>query len=376
MTTVLVTDAGYKHTLAAVRALAREGCVVDGIGVDRSLCRWSRHLRRIAYDQRFFTDSHIDRFVQFLTANHYDVLLPVGARSIQFIARHRTAIERHTGLALAETDRIELCLDKHRLNAFAATSGLFVPRSWSVCHSKEADRVAEEARFPVVVKGGHELDRGGVSYVPDAAALGPTLATRCARLPAEGPALLVQERIDGHGCGFFALYQHGRLKRCFMHRRIRMVPATGGASCCAESVYEEDMFQAGRQLLDALRWHGVAMVEFIREAETGHLYLMEVNPKFWGSLDLAIAAGVNFPSLLVKVALGTTIETSLDYRVGLRFHWPLGEGDLIHFCQRPRAGLSILRDCLDLRVRSNLRLSDPLPAIRSLWEDIQVLRAK
>ncbi len=376
MTTVLVTDAGYKHTLAAVRSLASAGCVVDAIGEDRSLCRYSRYLRRIAYPQRDFREECFDRFVRFLEAEPYDVLVPIGARSVRLLAKHRQAIERYAALPLAGADHIEFCMNKHRLNALAAELGLHVPRSWAADGEDAAEGIAGEARFPLVVKGGHELDRVGACRVEDPVSLKLALSRRRPAVEGDGTPWLVQEWIEGRGCGFFALYDRGRLHRLFMHQRVRMVPPSGGQSCCAESIYAEDLLQAGRLLLDALEWHGVAMVEFIRDAATGRLYLLEVNPKFWGSLDLAIAAGVDFPGDLVKLALGRPIASSAPYRVGLRFHWPLGEGDLVHFCRSPRSGLSILRDCLSLRVRSNLRLGDPGPALRSLWDDLRVLRGR
>jgi len=376
MTTVLVTDAGYKHTLAAVRSLASAGCTVDAIGDARSLCRYSRHLRRIAYPQRDFTEDRFDRFVRFLEVEPYDVLLPIGARSVRLLARHRQTVERHVALPLPATDRIESCMNKHRLNVMAAQLGLHVPRSWAADGEDAAEGIAGEARFPLVVKGGHELDRIAVQRVENPASLRLSLRRRRPAVEDGSIPWLVQEWIGGEGCGFFALYEKGRLRRFFMHRRVRMVPPSGGQSCCAESIYDEELLRAGRLLLDALEWHGVAMVEFIRDAATGHLYLLEVNPKFWGSLDLAIASGVDFPGDLVKLALGRPIASSSPYRVGLRFHWPLGQGDLIHFCRSPGAGLSILRDCLDFRVRSNLRLGDPWPAVRSLWEDLLVLRGR
>ena len=68
------------------------------------------------------------------------------------------------------------------------------------------------------------------------------------------------------------------------------------------SVYREsvaadpDLVRRSRALLDAFGWCGVAMVEYKLDERTGTPYLMEVNGRFWGSLQLAIDAGVDFPS--------------------------------------------------------------------------------
>jgi predicted ATP-grasp superfamily ATP-dependent carboligase len=78
-----------------------------------------------------------------------------------------------------------------------------------------------------------------------------------------------------------------------MHRRIREYPITGGASTAAESFYDPALRDLRLTLLRALNWHGVAMVEFKKDQRDGTHKL--INAKFWGSLDLAIAAGVDFP---------------------------------------------------------------------------------
>lgn len=372
---VLITDAGYKHTLGAVRALAKAGFQVDAIGSAKSLSRYSRYLRRVAYDQCRFGEAHLDEFLGFLSRSSYDAILPIGARSVQFIARHIDQVKPHAAIPLPDADTIELCMDKSRMGEFAARHGIAVAKQWQLRTQEDIDRVREEANFPIVIKKRHELDRRSVLYVDAPSRLDTALSAWNTQKGVAQYAPIAQEFVAGQGCGFFALYQNGKLKRAFMHHRVREVPAAGGASCCAESIFEQDILDQGRCLLNALDWHGVAMVEFKRCDKTGQLYLMEINPKFWGSLDLAISAGVDFPSLAVRVAMGEELDVSQDYRVGLRFHWPLGGGELRHLTQRPSSVLRILRDCIDLRVRSNLRLADPWPAARSLMEDIKALSA-
>ena len=88
-----------------------------------------------------------------------------------------------------------------------------------------------------------------------------------------------------------------------MHRRIRERLVMGGPSTCAESVYDSKLLDYGLRVLKNLKWHGVAMVEFKKDSIDGEFKLMEINPKFWGSLDLAIASGVDFPYLLYNMTI-------------------------------------------------------------------------
>jgi predicted ATP-grasp superfamily ATP-dependent carboligase len=178
----------------------------------------------------------------------------------------------------------------------------------------------------------------GVTYANNESELRATLAA----LPPETYPVLLQERIQGPGEGFFALYAHGKPVAFFAHRRLREKPPSGGVSVLRESAeIASDTRAYGTALLDALQWHGVAMVEFKRDAISGRLYLMEINARFWGSLQLAIDAGVDFPLLLAKIAAGET-PAPVQHRVGVRSRWLLGDLDvLIKVLTKPRASLNL-----------------------------------
>jgi hypothetical protein len=115
---------------------------------------------------------------------------------------------------------------------------------------------------------------------------------------------------------------HGRPVAAFQHRRLREFPPTGGASSLRESVeLDGDLYDHARRLLGELGWTGLAMVEF-RRGRDGVGYLMEVNGRVWGSLPLAVIAGVDFPGMLADLLLGgpppPERPVATDYRRGIR----------------------------------------------------------
>jgi predicted ATP-grasp superfamily ATP-dependent carboligase len=122
-------------------------------------------------------------------------------------------------------------------------------------------------------------------------------------------------------------------------------PPSGGVSVYAESVAPDEALQRQSEaLLDQLGWNGVAMVEYKRDAATGTPYLMEINGRFWGSLQLAIDAGVDFPNLLLAAELGQAVEPVLDYRIGVRWRWWWGSVDhLLARLRRSDAALALPR---------------------------------
>ena len=367
---VLITDAHYKHTLGAVRYLGREKFNVDGIGYSRSLSRWSRFLRRIVYPREDFCREKIETFIRFLSQTKYDVFLPIGARSVLLASTYKDEISRYCSVPVPGIDTVKMCMDKDKTYAFAREIGVPVPGYWDFSSLKELEKHMNELEFPLVVKERSEAGENRPAYVFNNPQLLAVLKNWNLNESSTGEKQfpLLQRYIEGTGYGFFALYKEGECKRIFMHKRIRELPPSGGPSCCAQSIFETDLKDQGKKLLDALKWHGVAMVEFKRDTKTGKLYLMEINPKFWGSLDLALAGGVNFPVLDVCMALGEDIPYREEYKTGLKYHWPL-HGDIRHVLEKPRAFFPVLWDCLNPKVRSNLWLTDPLPTLYSLYSE-------
>ena len=81
------------------------------------------------------------------------------------------------------------------------------------------------------------------------------------------------------------------------------------------------------RLLGPLGWHGVAMLEFKQDAAHREVFLIEVNGRFWGSLQLAIAAGVDFPYLTYQLAVGERPSVPRALPVGVKNRWLLGDLD-------------------------------------------------
>ena len=135
----------------------------------------------------------------------------------------------------------------------------------------------------------------------------------------------------------------GQIVAQFAHRRIREKPPSGGVSVLCESICApEEALVAQEGLLEKWRWFGVAMVEFKCDRRDSVPKLMEVNARFWGSLQLAISAGVDFPFLLCRLANNEKIDKQSDYEIGLKSRWELGDLDHLLIRLRRRKKDSIL----------------------------------
>jgi predicted ATP-grasp superfamily ATP-dependent carboligase len=211
--------------------------------------------------------------------------------------------------------------------------GVPTPRTVVAATAAEGVDAAAGLPFPVVIKPSRSRVRTGstwlstgVSYAADPADLGRQLS----ELPPAAYPVLLQERIEGPGRGLFACFDQGRPVALFAHRRLREKPPSGGVSVLCESAPLDPVaVEYGTRLLSRLGWQGVAMVEFKQDQRDGSLRLMEINARFWGSLQLAIDAGVDFPRILADVAAGKAPASPAPYRVGIRTRWLAGDLDAL-----------------------------------------------
>lgn len=340
---VLLLDASNQNTLAITRHLGKAGHEIHLVGYqEHSLAFYSRYVssKYIFPDPRKDGEAYVDRILQLLSQKHFDFLMPVGFRSYQLCAAHREEIRKHTRLVITTDQNISLAISKQKTYEYAARLGVPVPKTYRASSVEELKNLP--LTYPVVIKSPFESGKNVVEYARTLGEAEEKFSSMCAKEKLAAPDTpLLQEYVEGDGYGFFAMYHGGKCTDYFMHHRIREYPVTGGASVCAESFRDDGLKKLGLTLLDSLQWEGVAMVEFKKDKRDGKYKLMEINPKLWGSLELAICAGVNFPQLLLDTSGGKPAKEAGQYRQVV-FQW-LINGELFHFLERPRSLPGIIK---------------------------------
>jgi predicted ATP-grasp superfamily ATP-dependent carboligase len=371
---VAVTDSSYKHTLGIVRALGKIGVKPYVI----STRKWSLSgLSKYAAAEILVSEDYtVEELLTFLEAKKINLIILVGTNSFKKIVPWKIQLEsRGIEIITVEKDTQDIAFSKVATYELAARLGVPFPKTVYPKTFEDLEVMKDLISYPCVIKGLYEVGGNIVDYVYDKNDLSNKYKKICKKYnltEADGLPML-QEYVTGQGCAFFAVYNNGNCGPTFQHKRLREYPISGGASVCAESFKYEALEKYGRMLLDSLNWHGVAMVEFkLNENETP--ILMEINPKFWGSTDLALDAGVNFPKFLIDIYLGKKIIYSSNYKFPFRYHWPLS-GDLFHVFENPKNLVPFLKDLFNPHVKSNISVFDPLPSFYMffsfLWEIVR-----
>jgi len=296
-------------------------------------------------------DAFVRSIIDIARRTEADVLLPITEITTLLVAEHQSLLPPGCRIPFADGETVAAAANKAHVIRLAQGLGVPTPKTIILASRDESQPDAIDFPFPVVIKPARSRVRvgsrwlsTGVSYASDRAELQEALES----LPEAVYPILLQERVQGPGVGVFACFADGKPVAWFAHRRLREKPPSGGVSVlCESTALDPTAVDYASRLLGALRWRGVAMVEFKQDQRDGSLRLMEINGRFWGSLQLAIEAGLDFPALAVAVARHETLPEPQPYRVGVRSRWLAGDLDSL--------AMVLLRS----RLRLNLPPSHP-----------------
>jgi len=291
------------------------------------------------------------------------------------LGRRRAQFEDQFGLALPPQDSLLLARNKHETVRLAERLGIPTPPSWLAENAEELAAVAAKVRYPCVAK----LVRGAgavgmrVAQSPAELLVGKISGEPGADTLFDASAYVVQEWLEGQIYDVCSLFCDGEPRAALVQKRNLMYPARGGAGVWNETVERPELLEPAFALLRELRWHGPSQVEFLVDAE-GRAFLIEVNGRFWGTLDLAIAAGIDFPSLTCRLAADGDVSSAFDYSSGMGFRWPVplgwlqatSSGHLAANLWRFLVPRTLLGRGSVTDLRSDLRISDPVPHLAEL----------
>ncbi|MCW5980581.1 MAG: ATP-grasp domain-containing protein [Bryobacteraceae bacterium] len=367
-----------RKTLCAARALARRGIRVS-VGGDRflGLAFWSRSVaRRFRYPHPGRDAARFARHLHRLLVDHpHDVLLPTNDYTTGALAAHASALSGLARMALPSEESLARAQDKYVLAELSRQLGIESPSTRLARSEGEILTAAGEVGYPCVAKLRRGSGAVGLRIVRGPEQWRPMdLAGRESDVAFDFRQYVVQEFVPGDTHDVCAMFCHGELRAAVTQRRLRTYPAVGGVGVDCVTTDEPALVERATVLMRALEWHGPAQIEFKVDPEGGRVWLIEVNGRLWGTLALAVWAGVDFPWLWYRLALDGDVSWHRPYRFGARYRWPVPLG-ILHAAQtdaRWRSLVSLLGPAPD--TGGDWRWSDPAPhaaeflyGLKRLW---------
>lgn len=298
---VLVTGAGGPAAVAFMQSVSRAGAEIWAVDIDP----YAAGLYLVDAQHRSLVprgdDPHfVDAVADLCERARIDVLVPTVDSELIPVARRVDEFERLVTTVLCQTlDTLEVCLDKWTLVQRVAAVAPDAPVACTVLVDDEFESRSWD--FPFIAKPRRGSGSRGVTLVNDSDEL--------ARVPHDG-SFIVQELLPGreHSLDVLA-YRSGVVAAVVPRTRLKV---DSGIAVAGAVEPDPDLIAYGKRIAEAVGLTSVANVQ-VKQNRDGQPRLLEVNPRFPGSMPLTVAAGVDMPVLAVADALGQAVPATVEF---------------------------------------------------------------
>lgn len=373
---VIVTNAKNRIAYSVARSLGKKGIKVytsDFVACSMSFAsRYSKG--RFLYPSPFRDqEGFIKSLIQNIRRLEASVLIPVFEETF-LIAKFKDELSKYVKMVVPDYDQILIAHNKDKWEPIARDLNIPVPQTYSIDDLRKNNFKASDLRYPVLIKP----KQGGGSWGIRQINFPEELESYISQPSYNGLSwqrFFIQEKIIGENHCVAMLFRKGAFRAKSTYRQLRDYPITGGQATLRISLRNEQAENYLEKLLEKLQWHGVCQADFVVDKKTKVPYLIDINPRFWGSLTQAIASGVDFPYLLYKIAIDGDVAPVTDFKTGIMTRW-IG-GDLRTFfplCKLSKNKLNFIKQFVfpghGKMLFDDLSLKDPLPFLVWIMDSV------
>jgi len=320
---ILVLDGHSAAALAFTRALGRAKHWIavgsnHGIHAPASLSRYSR--LNVSYPvPSVNVSAFIEAVLDIARGNAIDLIVPMTDWTVLPLSRYRDQFKGVSSLAVGPHSALEFAADKFKTVSLARELAIPIPATSLIQSLEELHHKAGEFDFPAVVKDrfsmrweGNKAISGSVSYAYSLDDLKHKVELRLR----QAGDVMVQRFVPGEGVGFSCMAVEEKVCLPFMWLRLRETDPRGSGSSARRSIpISPQVREFSSALVKKVGLQGISMVEFKRPPNGGPPVLMEINARPWGSLQLPISCGIDYPSHLVDWFLeGKLPPSEIEYK--------------------------------------------------------------
>jgi D-aspartate ligase len=282
-----------------------------------------------------------------------DLLLPVAEKGIAYI-HHNDWLKKWNIAPIPDLTLINKAGDKDKLNNISKSLGMETLPSIIISKKSEIDRISNINNYPVLIKPAKGAGGYGIIYVKDR----KTLLDHITNLLIynRNRKYIIQEYVDGSDMDISILCHRGEILAYTIQKPIHKAKNIFTFAKMIRFLKNSEILEYCRKLVAYIKWNGVAHLDFIKEKSGEKLYLIDFNPRYWGTLLGSTCAGVNFPYLACLSAMGV--------------NYPVPNYDQIEYFELDRIQmLSLIFGKKEKKIASMrnstlyLSLLDPMPTI-------------
>ncbi len=251
--------------------------------------RWVSAFWRISLEP---SPELMDRIISICKQNSIPFILPVNINMFHLLICHKKKISEAgiKTIRLPTKEIYELANNKKKICYFLRENNL--PHPHTICVDDDLISHLERVNFPLIIKpsfggGGH-----GIKFCEDK----ETFLQYTKTFNQEINPLILQEFVPGYNLGVSVYCVDGKILQYTIQKElIQKDKYDFTPSKIIQFIDDSTLFDVVQKLMMNLNWQGVAHIDIRYNEKTGEYFILEINPRFWGSLLGSYHIGVNFP---------------------------------------------------------------------------------
>lgn len=373
---VLILNCFSRNALAVINSLDSSYTLIGAYSKKRGVLKPNKFFctKKIA-NLSTYTHPHANKeqfkqdIIDICHTHNIDIILATGTSTTNYLSFYKDAIESSTKAKVLVEDYeiFSKITDKWHTYQLCTEIGLPVPKTVLVTNTPETKVALSQLTFPVVAKPRISFAAHGVLFFRTYEELLANLHKLTGYRAIDGKdeaSYIVQERISGTLHDVCLCAKNGDIAMLMTQQRVMTLYDFGGGGIINLTTDEPQMASLATKLVQATKWNGLALFDFIKTPD-GQYYLLEVNPKVWGTTYLTTMAGLNMVQALVDLfVLNKPIIDENDYEKGVLYRWLFPECIAAWTLapRKPKAMLKRIHTTFTKhdakKIHNNLKLSD------------------
>ena len=305
---VLIPDGNSTWALTVINCLSNIADYKLFILSDkkRTATKFSKHISFYKYFERTTDEEWLEHISKVIVDQSISIIIPIAEAEIRFLINNEHRLPKSVKvIPLPESNSFETAINKHKLSHFLNEQNLPHPKFKYLSSFETYKSETFDLEFPVLLK---PLDQKGGDGIMKFSTLEQLDIYLNANSNFEG--LFVQEFIEGYDIDCSVLCLNGKI----LTHTIQKGNLEGHNSFAPQLGFNflnnDELLIVVKQLMQALNWSGVAHIDLRYDENTNDYKIIEINARFWGSVEGSKFAGINFPDLAIQLAMYNTIENT------------------------------------------------------------------
>lgn len=276
-----------------------------------------------------------------------DAVLATGTTVTNYLSKFKKDIsaQANTKVLVEEYKKLNQLSDKWKIANICEKLDVPIPETFLLQEYIEKHQ-PDNMTFPLIIKPRDSYAAKGVTYIRSYPEMESYIATFKASKKESYTDLIVQEHVSGQLHDVTSCAKKGFVLSMLSQQRVMSLYDFGGGGIVNKTTYEPDMMEYAKRIIKYLEWNGILEFDFIR-TDSGEYFLLECNPKIWGTTQLTVDAGLNMPQQLVdNFMFDIPLKTKTDYEVGIVYKWLFPEC-VYHWFSTPVSFTNILKRFLN-----------------------------